>query len=54
MDKLFVVAEILNYLEKNNVDSLNKFIDIICIKENIWFEVVYEYLDIFVEYFKKK
>lgn len=54
MNKLFVVAEILNYIEKNNIDSLSRFIDIICTKENIWVEVVCEYLDVFIKYFEKK
>lgn len=38
MDKLFTIIKILNYLEKNDINSFskfNEFIDIICVKKKL-------------------
>lgn len=54
MNDLFVFVEILDYIEKNNVKCLNELVNVVCIRKNSWFDVIYEYPDIFVDYFKKK
>ena len=53
VNDLFVFVEILDYIEKNNVKRLNELVNVVCTRKNSWFGFIYEYPDIFVDYFEK-